>query len=98
MNKPGSARQTYLLVVKGSENQGEACRAMARNGFNRAERDVVAQTATWIVARQTLGGAPPFHLAGVRRSCQTISKARKSFTLVNVGPGTTRSPSGWKKW
>ena len=26
-----------------------------------------------------------------------ISNARKSLTLVNVGPGTTRSPSGWKK-
>lgn len=28
---------------------------------------------------------------------QAISSARKSLTLVKVGPGTTRSPSGWKK-
>jgi len=28
---------------------------------------------------------------------QTISSARKSFTLVNVGPGTMRSARGLKK-
>ena len=27
----------------------------------------------------------------------TINTARKSLTLVNVGPGTSRSPSGAKK-
>jgi hypothetical protein len=34
------------------------------------------------------GGAP---------SEQNTSMARKSLTLVKVGPGTTRSPSGAKK-
>ena len=33
----------------------------------------------------------------VERPAQTINTARKSFTFVKVGPGTTRSPIGLKK-
>jgi hypothetical protein len=32
-----------------------------------------------------------------RRQVHRMSSARKSLTLVKVGPGTTRSPSGAKK-
>jgi hypothetical protein len=40
-----------LLAFKGGEDRGDPCEAYAHHGFNGLERDVVAQTAAWILAR-----------------------------------------------
>jgi len=51
MSKLTSAPRSQLLSFKGGNNQGDACEAMAYHGFNGLEKDVVQQTAAWIVAR-----------------------------------------------
>lgn len=50
MGKLTSATRSQLLPFKGGNNQGDACEAMAYHGFNGLEKDVVQQTAAWIVA------------------------------------------------
>ena len=50
MGKLTSATRSQLLSFKGGNNQGDACEAMAYHGFNGLEKDVVQQTAAWIVA------------------------------------------------
>ena len=51
MGKLTSATRSQLLSFKGGNNQGDACEAMAYHGFNGLEKDVVQQTAAWIVAQ-----------------------------------------------
>lgn len=51
MSKLTSTPRSQLLSFKGGNNQGDACEAMAYHGFNGLEKDVVQQTAAWIVAR-----------------------------------------------
>ena len=51
MEKLGSLPKKQLLSFKGGENRGDPCQALAYHGFNGLEREVVAQTATWILAK-----------------------------------------------
>ena len=51
MNKLGSAPRSQLLAFKGGESRGDPCEAFAYHGFNGIERDVVQQTAAWILAK-----------------------------------------------
>lgn len=37
--------------LKGGESKGDPCEAFAFHGFNGLEREVVQQTATWILAK-----------------------------------------------
>jgi dienelactone hydrolase len=41
----------HLLSFKGGENRVAPCKAFAYHGFNGLEREVVAQIATWILAK-----------------------------------------------
>jgi hypothetical protein len=50
MGKLGNAPKKQLLSFTGGENRGDPCEARAYHGFNGLERDVVAQTARWILA------------------------------------------------
>jgi len=50
MEKLGSVPKKQLLSFKGGENRGDPCESFAYHGFNGLERDVVGQTATWILA------------------------------------------------
>lgn len=47
---PNSPRK-QLMSFKGGENKGDPCEAMAYHGFNGLEREVVRQTAAWILAK-----------------------------------------------
>jgi hypothetical protein len=51
MEKLSSVPRRQLLSFKGGENRGDPCEALAYHGFNGLEREVVAQTATWILAK-----------------------------------------------
>jgi pimeloyl-ACP methyl ester carboxylesterase len=51
MNKLGNSPRQQLLTFKGGENRGDPCEALAHHGFNGLEREVVAQTAAWILAK-----------------------------------------------
>ncbi len=51
MAKLTNAPRKQLLAFQGGDNRGDPCEAMAYHGFNGIEREVVAQTAAWIVAR-----------------------------------------------
>lgn len=51
MGKLGGAPRSQLLAFKGGANKGDACGAFAYHGFNGLERDVVQQTAAWILAK-----------------------------------------------
>jgi dienelactone hydrolase len=51
MEKLGSAPRKQLLSFKGGENRGDPCEPFAYHGFNGIEREVVAQTAAWILAK-----------------------------------------------
>ncbi len=51
MGKLASAPKSRLLSFKGGENQGDPCEAFSYHGFNGLERDVVQQTAAWILAK-----------------------------------------------
>jgi dienelactone hydrolase len=51
MEKLGSAPRKQLLSFKGGENRGDPCEAFAYHGFNGLEREVVAQTVAWILAK-----------------------------------------------
>ncbi|MDH4191303.1 MAG: alpha/beta hydrolase [Betaproteobacteria bacterium] len=51
MEKLGSVPRKQLLSFTGGKNRGDPCEAHAYHGFNGLERDVVAQAATWILAK-----------------------------------------------
>jgi len=51
MAKLANSPRKELLTFKGGENKGDPCEAMAYHGFNGLEREVVQQTAAWILAR-----------------------------------------------
>ncbi len=51
MENLGSLPRKQLLSFKGGQNRGDPCLAFAYHGFNGLEREVVAQTATWILAK-----------------------------------------------
>lgn len=51
MNKLGNSPRQQLLTFKGGENRGDPCEALAHHGFNGLEREVVGQTAAWILAK-----------------------------------------------
>lgn len=40
-----------LLSFKGGVNEGDPCEAASYHGFNGLERDVVSQTAAWVLAK-----------------------------------------------
>jgi dienelactone hydrolase len=51
MEKLGNSPRKQLLSFKGGENRGDPCEAFAYHGFNGLEREVVGQTAAWILAK-----------------------------------------------
>lgn len=51
MGKLENSPRKQLLSFRGGENRGDPCEAFAYHGFNGLERDVVGQTAAWIVAK-----------------------------------------------
>ena len=51
LDKLGNTPRKQLLSFKGGENRGDPCEAFAYHGFNGLERDVVGQTAAWILAK-----------------------------------------------
>lgn len=51
MGKLGNSPRTHLLVFKGGQNRGDPCEAFAYHGYNGLEREVVQQTAAWILAK-----------------------------------------------
>ena len=51
MAKLGNTPRSQLLSFKGGESKGDPCEAFAYHGFNGLEREVVQQTAAWIVAK-----------------------------------------------
>ena len=51
MGKLGEAPRKQLWSFTGGENRGDPCEARAYHGFNGLERDVVAQTVGWILAK-----------------------------------------------
>jgi pimeloyl-ACP methyl ester carboxylesterase len=51
MNKLGNAPRSQLLSFTGGNNRGDPCEAMAFHGFNGLEREVVQQTAAWLMAK-----------------------------------------------
>lgn len=51
MEKLNSVPKKQLLSFKGGQNRGDPCEPFAYHGFNGLEREVVAQTASWILAK-----------------------------------------------
>lgn len=51
MEKLGHAPRKQLLSVTGGENRGDPCESFSYHGFNGLEREIVAQTAAWILAK-----------------------------------------------
>lgn len=51
MEKLSSVPTKQLLSFKDGENHGDPCEALSHHGFNGLEREVVAQTATWILTK-----------------------------------------------
>jgi dienelactone hydrolase len=51
LEKLSPVPKKQLLSFRGGENRGDPCEALAYHGFNGLERDVVAQTASWILAK-----------------------------------------------
>jgi len=51
MSKLGDAPRKKLLSFTGGEDRGDPCEAAGYHGFSGLEREVVAQTASWILAR-----------------------------------------------
>lgn len=49
MSKLAGAPKSQLLSFSGGENRGDPCEAFAYHGFNGLEREVVGQTASWIL-------------------------------------------------
>ena len=51
MDKLVNAPRKQLLAFKGGVNEGDPCDAAAYHGFNGLEREVVGQTAAWMLAK-----------------------------------------------
>ena len=51
MNKLGDAPRRKLLSFTGGEDRGDPCEAAGYHGFNGLEREVVVQTASWILTK-----------------------------------------------
>jgi hypothetical protein len=51
MEKLATSPRKEVLSFKGGQNKGNPCEAMAYHGFNGLEREVVQQTAAWILAK-----------------------------------------------
>lgn len=51
MDKLVNSPRRQLLSFRGGQNRGDPCEAFAYHGFNGLERDVVGQTAAWILAK-----------------------------------------------
>lgn len=51
MEKLQNSPRKEVLSFKGGQNKGDPCEAMAYHGFNGLERDVVQQTAAWVLAK-----------------------------------------------
>lgn len=51
MEKLGNAPRKQLLSVTGGENRGDPCESFAYHGFNGLDREIVGQTAAWILAK-----------------------------------------------
>jgi predicted alpha/beta-hydrolase family hydrolase len=51
MEKLSSVPRKQLLSFKGGQNRGDPCAPFAYHGFNGLEHEVVAQTASWILAK-----------------------------------------------
>jgi dienelactone hydrolase len=51
MGKLGNAPRKQLLAFKGGDNRGDPCEALAYHGFNGLEREVVQQSAAWLLAK-----------------------------------------------
>jgi pimeloyl-ACP methyl ester carboxylesterase len=51
MSKLTNSPRSHLLALRGGENKGDACEAMAYHGFNGLESDVVQQVAAWILKK-----------------------------------------------
>ena len=77
-------------VLLRSSASSKTAYATAAQLAKRPEVEVVGQwRRSW---RGATSGSP-----GRSVRLHSTSSARKSLTLVKVGPGTTRSPSAWKK-
>ena len=48
MEKLSSTHRKELLTLKGGENRGDPCEALAYHGFNGLDKDVVTKIAEWI--------------------------------------------------
>jgi pimeloyl-ACP methyl ester carboxylesterase len=51
MKRLGPVPRKELLAFKGGESRGNPCEAFAYHGYNGIEREVVAQTVRWILAK-----------------------------------------------
>lgn len=51
MSKLTNTPRNQLIALKGGETKGDTCEAFAYHGFNGLEREVVQQTAAWILAK-----------------------------------------------
>lgn len=51
IDKLSNSPRKQVLAFKGGQNRGDPCEAFAYHGFNGLERDVVGQTATWILGK-----------------------------------------------
>jgi hypothetical protein len=51
LGKLANAPRHQLISIKGGESRGDPCEAFAYHGFNGLEREVVQQTAAWILAK-----------------------------------------------
>jgi hypothetical protein len=51
MKKLANSPRKEGLSFKGGQNKGDPCEAMAYHGFKGLEREVVQQTAAWILAK-----------------------------------------------
>lgn len=51
MDKLGNAPRKQLLAFQGGASRGDPCEAFSHHGFNGIEREVVAQTAAWMLAK-----------------------------------------------
>jgi dienelactone hydrolase len=50
MEKISSAPRKELIAVRGGNDQGDPCEALAYHGFNGLEQDVVARITAWVTA------------------------------------------------
>lgn len=51
MRKMTGTPKTGLLTFKGGKNVGDPCEPLSHHGFNGIDREVVAQTARWILGQ-----------------------------------------------